>query len=117
MTEISWRAASLADAADLAGLFTAIELAAPIGLETRPGEVTARLRLPQVDLGTDTLIGTESAHGLIAYAEATDMGTGAGQFRVRLTCAIHPRCRRRRVEHHAGLADRARRADARGTAP
>lgn len=43
-----------------------------------------------MDLGTDTLIGTEPAHGLIAYAEATDMGTGAGQFRVRLTCAIHP---------------------------
>jgi mycothiol synthase len=90
VNEVSWQAAGLADAVDLAGLFTAIELAAPIGLETEPGEVAARLSMPQVDLGTDTLTGTDAARGLIAYAEAADMGVGAGQFRIRLTCAVHP---------------------------
>jgi mycothiol synthase len=90
MNEVSWRAAGLADAVDLAGLFTAIELAAPIGLETEPGEITARLSMPQVDLRADTLTGTDAVRGLIAYAEAADMGVGAGQFRIRLTCALHP---------------------------
>jgi len=120
VNEISWRAAGLADAVDLAGLFTAIELAAPIGLETEPGETIARLSMPQVDLRADTLIGTDAARGLIAYAEAAGMGAGAGQFRIRLTCALHPdaggdvlgavldwltgRARQMRAERHPDLA-------------
>jgi ribosomal protein S18 acetylase RimI-like enzyme len=120
VSEVSWRAAGLADAADLAGLFTVIELAAPIGLETEPGEVAARLSLPQLDLAADTLLGTDAARGLVAYAEAAAMGTGGGQFRVRLTCAVHPgagggvlgaaldwltgRARQLRSGHHRDLA-------------
>jgi mycothiol synthase len=87
---ISWRAAELADADDLAGLFQAIELAAPIGLETEPGEIRARLSMPRLDPRADTMIGIDAAHGPVAYAEAADMGVGAGRFRMRLTCALHP---------------------------
>ena len=90
MSEISWRAAGLADDGDLARLFTAIELAAPIGLETEPGEILARLSMPRLDLQADTLIGVDAAGGPVAYADAADMGVGAGQFRIRLTCALHP---------------------------
>lgn len=90
VSELSWRAAGLADAGELAGLFTAIGLAAPIGLETEPAEVLARLSMPRLDLRADTLIGADAAGGLAAYAEAADMDVGAGQFRIRLTCAVHP---------------------------
>jgi mycothiol synthase len=71
-------------------LFAAIELAAPIGLETEPGEIAARLSMPRLDLRADTLVGTDAMRGLIAYAEAADMGIGGGLFRIRLTCAVHP---------------------------
>jgi len=90
LSEISWRAAGLADAGDLARLFTAIELAAPIGLETEPGEILARLSMPRLELRADTLIGADAVRGVVAYAGAADMGVGAGQFRIRLTCAVHP---------------------------
>jgi mycothiol synthase len=90
VSEISWRAAGVADASDLARLFTAIELAAPIGLETEPGELLARLSMPRLDLQADTLIGVDAAGGAVAYADTADMGVGAGQFRIRLTCALHP---------------------------
>ena len=90
VSELSWRAARLTDAGDLTGLFTAIEMAAPIGLETEPGEVLARLSMPRLDLRADTLIGADAAGGLVAYADAADMDVGAGQFRIRLTCAVHP---------------------------
>jgi ribosomal protein S18 acetylase RimI-like enzyme len=79
-----------ADAEGLAGLFEAIDLAAPIGLETGPGEISARLSMPRLDLLTDTMIGVDAARGPVAYAEAADMGVGGGRFRIRLTCALHP---------------------------
>lgn len=120
MREINWRAAGLADASDLARLFTAIELAAPIGLETVPGEIVARLSMPRLDLQADTLIGVDAAGGPVAYAETADMGVGAGQFRIRLTCAVYPgagdgvlgavldwltrRARQMRAERHPDLA-------------
>jgi mycothiol synthase len=120
VSEVSWRAAGLADAVDLAGLFAAIEAAAPIGLETGPGEIAGRLSMPRLDAAADTLVGTDAARGLVAYAEAADMGVGGGQFRVRLTCALHPgaggdvlgvvldwlmaRARRMRSERHDDLA-------------
>ncbi|MGH3159395.1 MAG: GNAT family N-acetyltransferase [Streptosporangiaceae bacterium] len=90
MSEISWRAAELADADDLADLFQSIELAAPIGLETEPGEILARLSMPRLDLRADTMIGVDAARRPVAYAEAADMDVGAGKFRIRLTCAVHP---------------------------
>jgi hypothetical protein len=90
MSELTWRAADLADAAGLAGLFEVIEGTAPIGLETEAGEVRERLSSPRLDRRTDTLIGVDAAAAPRAYAEAADMGVGAGQFRVRLTWALHP---------------------------
>jgi mycothiol synthase len=90
VSEISWRAARLADTDDLADLFGDIELAAPIGLETQSGDIRARLSMPRLDLQADTMVGADAARGLVAYAEAADMGTSAGRFRVRLTCALHP---------------------------
>lgn len=120
VSEISWRAAGLADASDLARLFTAIELAAPIGLETEPGEILARLSMPRLDLQADTLIGVDAAGDPVAYADTADMGVGAGQFRIRLTCAVRPnagdgilgavldwltrRARQMRSERHPDLA-------------
>jgi mycothiol synthase len=87
---LAWRSAALTDIAGLAGLFGAIELEAPIGLESQPGEIRARLTRPRLDLEADTLLGVDAAGTLLAYAEAADMGVGGGQFRVRLTCAVHP---------------------------
>jgi mycothiol synthase len=120
VTEVSWRAAGPADAADLAGLFEAIQLAAPIGLETEPGEIAERLSMPRLDPRVDTLIGVDAERSPVAYAEAADMGTGAGQFRIRLTCALRPdaggdqreyllgwlieRARQMRAERHPDLA-------------
>jgi ribosomal protein S18 acetylase RimI-like enzyme len=86
----AWRPAALTDIAGLAGLFQAIELEAPIGLETETAEIRARLTRPQLDLGADTLTGVDATGALLAYAEAADMGVGGGRFRVRLTCAVHP---------------------------
>jgi mycothiol synthase len=90
VNEVSWRAAGSADVADLVDLFKAIELTAPIGLEAEPGEVAERLSMPRMDPRSDTLIGIDAQRGPVAYAEAADMGTGAGQFRIRLTCALRP---------------------------
>jgi len=81
----------MADAAGLAELFGAIELAAPIGLETDLEEVRARLSMPKLVLDRDALIGSDATGLPMAYAEAADMGTGQGMFRIRLTLAVHPR--------------------------
>ena len=90
MDELNWRAASDPDATGLAVLFGEIARAAPVGLETSRDEVEARLSLPRLALGRDTLVGTDAAGRVLAYAEAADMGVGQGRFRVRLTSAVHP---------------------------
>ncbi len=90
MTGLIWRPASQADALAVAALFQEIERLAPIGLETEPAEVQARLSRPQLDLATDTLAGLDRAGKLVAYAETADMGVGQGQLRIRVTSAVHP---------------------------
>jgi mycothiol synthase len=89
MNGLTWRGASMADAAGLAKLFDVIELTAPIGLETDLEEVQARLSMPKLNLDEDTRIGTDAAGMPMAYAEAADMGVGQGMFRIRLTIAVH----------------------------
>lgn len=91
MNGLTWRGAVIADAAGLAELFGAAELAAPTGLETDLEEVRARLSMPKLALDRDTIIGTDAAGLPMAYAEAADMGIGQGMFRIRLTLAVHPR--------------------------
>jgi mycothiol synthase len=90
MSEPTWRTAELTDVDEIAGLFEAIEKTAPIGMETAAGEVQDRLSAPRLDLRADTLVGVDPAGALCGYAEAADMGVGAGQFRIRLTCALRP---------------------------
>jgi ribosomal protein S18 acetylase RimI-like enzyme len=90
MSEPTWRAAELTDIDEITGLFEAIEKTAPIGMETAAGDVQDRLSASRLDLRADTLVGVDTAGALCAYAEAADMGIGAGQFRVRLTCALRP---------------------------
>jgi hypothetical protein len=90
MSDVTWRAARPADAANLAELFLAIARAAPIGLETDLAEVQSRLSRPRLDLKRDTLVGIDAAGNAVAYAETADMGVGQGQHRIRLTNALHP---------------------------
>jgi hypothetical protein len=54
MSDLAWRAATTGDAAHLAGLFWAIALTAPMGLETDLAEIQARLPRPGLDLNSDT---------------------------------------------------------------
>lgn len=61
-----------------------------MGLETEPAEVASRLSRPGLDLERDTLVRVDATGAALAYAEAADMGVGQGQFRVRLTNAVHP---------------------------
>jgi mycothiol synthase len=90
MGGLTWRTAIMADAASLAELFSATELATPTGLETDPEEILARLSMPRLILDRDAVIGTDASGMPMAYAEAADMGVGQGVFRIRLTAAVHP---------------------------
>jgi mycothiol synthase len=90
MSDLAWRPAGHSDATGVAELFRLIELAAPLGLETELAEVEARMSRPGLDLRADTLVGTDPAGTLLAYAETADMGVGNGQARVRVTCAVLP---------------------------
>jgi hypothetical protein len=90
MGDVSWRAARPSDAEALAALFQTIERTAPIGLETEPAEIVSRLSRPGLDLGRDSLMMVDHTGAAWAYAETADMGVGQGQFRIRLTSAIHP---------------------------
>src|SRR5438874_13824094 len=90
MSDVTWRAARASDAAGLAELFQAIARTAPTGLETEPAEVASRLSRPGLNHERDTLVGVNTTGAVLAYAETADMGAGQGQFRIRLTNAIHP---------------------------
>src|ERR1700677_357959 len=90
MSELAWRPAGPADAAGITDLFRAIELAAPLGLETEPAEVEARMSRPGLDLLADTVVAVDAADAIRVYAEAAEMGTGQGRVRIRLTCAVRP---------------------------
>jgi hypothetical protein len=90
MTGLIWRAAGPSDAAGVAALFQQLERLAPVGLETEPAEVQARMSNPRLDLKADTLAGLDVTGRLLAYAEASDMGIGQGQLRIRVTSAVHP---------------------------
>jgi ribosomal protein S18 acetylase RimI-like enzyme len=90
MSDVTWRAATTADAAAVADLFRAIARSVPVGLETELAEVQARLSAPRLDLPLDTLIGIDPTDTVVAYAEAADMGVGQDRMRIRLTNAVHP---------------------------
>jgi mycothiol synthase len=119
MGDLMWRPARLADAAGIAGLFRAIELAAPLGMESGLADIEARLSQPAVDLRADTVVAVDAADAISVYAETADMGVGQGEARIRVTCAIRPgldeqitgtaldwllaRARQLLAEHHPGL--------------
>lgn len=88
--ELRWRPARPADAPGIADLFSAVELVAPLGLESGLADVEARLSRPALDLDADTMVAVDAAGAISVYAEAADMGVGQGQARIRVTCAVRP---------------------------
>jgi mycothiol synthase len=114
-----WRPARPADAAGIADLFRAIELVAPLGLDTGLADIEARMSQPALDLDADTMVAVDAADAISVYAETADMGVGEGQARIRVTCAVRPgldeqitstalnwlftRSQRLLEEHHPGL--------------
>lgn len=107
-SDVHWRPATSADAPTVGVLFQTIAERAPAGLETILVEVESRLAAPRLDLARDTLVGAAADGDILAYAEAADMGVGQGQFRIRLTNAVHPSSGEHIAQHtHRWLLDRA----------
>jgi mycothiol synthase len=79
------RPAASSDAERLGALFRAAERHAPVGLETEPDQIRARLALPTLDLARDTRVLHDDAGALTAYAEVADMGVAGGTLRIRVT--------------------------------